>query len=191
MKIRKALAVFAVVGGMAMAACVPISPVQDTTPATTTPVASTQVGSDPQNATYLIEGEAITLVDGSAETELAPGSASKQVTTYFGNEVEVDLNSDGLIDSAFILVVEGGGSGTFYYVAATLQTADGYAGTNALFLGDRIAPLMTMPSRDNPAHVVVRYLDRLPDEAMASEPTHEVAKTFTVEDGLLVEVVTP
>ncbi len=46
----------------------------------------------------MIEGEAVTLVNGVAEKELAPGSASKQVTSYFGNEAAIDLNSDGLME---------------------------------------------------------------------------------------------
>lgn len=38
----------------------------------------------PKNATYLIDGERYTLVDGHAEIELAPNSASKNVVTMFG-----------------------------------------------------------------------------------------------------------
>jgi len=53
-------------------------------------------GKNPQNSTYLTDGQAITLVNGVAELEVAPGSASKQVTRYFGNAVDIDLNGDGV-----------------------------------------------------------------------------------------------
>jgi len=46
--------------------------------------------------------------------------------------VEVDLNSDGLMDMVFLLQQENGGSGVFYYVAAAIKSADGYIGTNAM-----------------------------------------------------------
>jgi hypothetical protein len=34
-----------------------------------------------------------------------------------------------------------GGSGTFYYVAAAINVNKRYQGTNAVLLGDRIAPM--------------------------------------------------
>ena len=150
----------------------------------------TAPGKDPENAAYLFEGEAITLVSGTAEKELAPGSASKQVTRYFGNAVEIDLNSDGLMDSAFLLVQDSGGSGTFYYVVSALKTAGGYLGTNAILLGDRIAPQLTFIDPDNPSQFVVSYGDRLADEPMSSQPRQMVSRTFKIDDGLLLEVVT-
>ena len=60
-------------------------------------------GTDPQNATYLVDGDAITLANGVSEVEAAPGSSMKKVTRYFGNAVEIDLNGDGAMDSAFLL----------------------------------------------------------------------------------------
>ncbi|MFA4998668.1 MAG: hypothetical protein WC514_01480 [Candidatus Paceibacterota bacterium] len=94
---------------------------------------------DPKNATYLIENEEVTLVNGRSEKEIVPDSASKAITQYFGNEVKADFNGDGTEDVAFILTQNSGGSGTFYYVAAVLDLKDGYKGTNAILLGDRIA----------------------------------------------------
>ena len=58
---------------------------------------------DYKNATYTVEGETLTLVNGRAESTSAPGSASKTITQYFGNEATGDLNGDGLPDVAFIL----------------------------------------------------------------------------------------
>ena len=152
------------------------------------PTDASTPGVDPENATYLLDGQAITLVNGVAEIELAPGSASKQVTRYFGNAVEMDLDGDGLLDSAFLLVQESGGSGTFYYVVAALNRADGYVGTNGIFLGDRIAPQSTAIDPTDPSHFVVSFGERAEGDAMASAPTQMASKTFTVAEGSLVEV---
>lgn len=66
-----------------------------------------------ENATYLIEGQFVTLVDGFFEIESAPGSATRITTSYFGNEAFGDLNGDGMEDVAFLLTQSSGGSGIF------------------------------------------------------------------------------
>lgn len=132
-----------------------------------------QLGSDPKNATYQIDGEAFTLVDGFAEKEILPDSASKTTTRYFGNDVTIDLNEDGREDTVFLLTQETGGSGTFFYAVAALNTGEGWKGSHAVFLGDRIAPQTTEISR-NPSHknvVVINYAERNPDEAMSDQPS--------------------
>lgn len=204
MKIRKICIVLTVIIGIALTACAraadPAPQATSSLPTNTQTVVpaemSTQAPSnqtlsekDLKNGTYLIDGQSITLVDGVAEKEVAPGSASKQVTRYFGDAVNVDLNSDGLMDSAFLLQQETGGSGTFYYVVAALKTANGDSGTNAVFLGDRIAPQSSTIDPNNPSQFIVNYADRKPGEPMSAKPTVEVSKTFKLENGSLVEVV--
>ena len=54
-----------------------------------------------KNGTYLIDGQPLTLTNGLFEIQAAPGSSSKQITRYFGNEVTGDLNKDGKADVAF------------------------------------------------------------------------------------------
>ena len=93
-----------------------------------------------KNASFHVEGQLITLADGVSEAPAAPGSAARVVTRYFGNEAAGDLNGDGLADAALVLTQTRGGSGTFYYAVAALATPDGYLGTTAVLLGDRIAP---------------------------------------------------
>jgi hypothetical protein len=61
--------------------------------------------SSAKNATYILDGNSVTLKDGISEVEAAPGSASKITTRYFGNEVVHDFNGDGR--DAEILVEEG------------------------------------------------------------------------------------
>jgi hypothetical protein len=128
---------------------------------------------DYKNAEFLIEGQRIKLENGLAETETAPGSASKTITRYFGNEVKTDLDGDGQEDIAFLLTQERGGSGTFFYAVAALDTERGYVGSDGYLLGDRIAPQSSNVSQ-NPSHkyvVVFNYADRAAGEPMTAQPS--------------------
>ena len=123
---------------------------------------------DHKNATFVIDNTPITLMNGVSEVEQA-GSASKIVTKYFGNEAKGDLNNDGIPDAAFLLTQETGGSGTFFYVVAAIQTPNKtYNGTHAAFIGDRIAPQSTGIHN---GLVVVNYADRAPGEPMTAQPS--------------------
>jgi len=129
---------------------------------------------DYRNTEYMIEGQRITLADGVA-AETRPGSASPTVTRYFGNELKADLNEDGREDIVFLLTQQRGGSGTFFYAVAALDTEAGYRGSDGYLLGDRIDPQTTAVSR-NPRHknvVVVNYRDRRPGEPMTAQPSVE------------------
>lgn len=127
------------------------------------------VATSAKDATYYINGQAVTLKNGVSETEIAPGSASKMITRYFGNEVTHDFDKDGREDIAFLLTQETGGTGTFFYVVAALNTADGYVGSHGLFLGDRIAPQTTEMGKGDV--VVVNYADRARGESFTTAPS--------------------
>lgn len=136
-------------------------------------VIGVEAAPDYKDATYLIDGTPVTLVNGAAETEAAPGSASKITTKYFGNELSTDLNGDGRTDVVFLLTQETGGSGVFYYAVAALNTPEGYVGSDGYLLGDRIAPQSTTVSQ-NPKQVgvvVVNYADRAAGEPMSARPS--------------------
>jgi hypothetical protein len=141
-------------------------------------VVDTSIAADYKNATYIIEGQPVTLRNGVAEMELAPGSASKLVTRYFGNEAFGDLNGDGVDDVAFLLTQTAGGTGTFYYAVVALKTAGGYHGTNGIFLGDRVAP-QTTELRNG--QIIVNYAERKPDDPMAARPSVGVSKYLHLE----------
>jgi len=128
---------------------------------------------DFKDAEYRIDGSAVQLKDGVAEVEAAPGSASKITTRYFGNEFATDLDNDGREDIVFLVTQETGGSGTFYYVVAALNTERGYVGSDGYLLGDRIAP-QTIGASPNPRHknvIVANYADRMTDEPMTAQPS--------------------
>jgi hypothetical protein len=197
MKGLKVWFVGAVIAAAILSACAPASTptkapvVVQTEAPVTAPTSGVTQGVDPQNATYLIDGKEVTLVNGVAEQEAAPGSATKIVTRYFGNAVDIDLNSDGLMDSGFLLTQDGGGSGTFYYVAAAINNAGSTQGTNAILLGDRIAPQSTNVDPNNPTQFIVNYLDRKASDPMSAQPSVAVSRTFKLDNGTLVEVGTP
>lgn len=125
--------------------------------------------SDHKNAEYIIDGNKIKLKDGTAETESAPGSASKIVTKYFGNELSKDLNSDGKEDVTFLITQTTGGTGTFYYVVSALNTEEGYIGSHATLLGDRIAPQTTESGPGK--SIIVNYSGRNPPEGFTTPPS--------------------
>lgn len=64
-----------------------------------------------------------------------------QPQQYFGNEATGDLNADGKDDVTFLIHRDDPDRGTLYYVAAALGTDVGKAGTNLVFLGDKVHPL--------------------------------------------------
>lgn len=144
------------------------------------------VSKDPgyKNVTIEIDGNAVTLVDGLSEIAVAPGSSTKIITKFFGNEAFGDLNEDGKEDVAFLITQDGGGSGTFFYIVAALGSETGYQGTNAIFLGDRIAPQSTHMEN---GQIVVNFAERKPEDPFTTPPSLDVSKRVRLVDGKLVE----
>lgn len=138
---------------------------------------------DPLNTIYVLDGEAITLIDGREEKEVIPESAIKSITIAWNKVVRADLNNDGAADAALVLMHNSGGSGTFFYVVAALNGKTGKAvGTNAVFLGDRI--FMENISVSG-GLIIVDYLDRGRGEPMVAEPIIKVKRSFAVKEGVL------
>jgi len=127
----------------------------------------------PKDATYSIDGQPVTLVNGVSVSPAAPGSASMITTRYFGNEITHDFDGDGRLDTAFILTQNTGGSGTFYYVVVSLNMARGYIGSAGFLLGDRISPKAIEMSKNlsTPDVIVVNYADRKTGEAFTVKPS--------------------
>ena len=145
---------------------------------------NTAVSFDPLNATYTIEGQPVTLVDGKSSVPAAPGSATQVTTLVFSEPASGDLNNDGKPDAALILVQNPGGSGTFYYAAAAINTPGGAVGTNAILLGDRIAPENISIANGK---IVANYADRNPGEPMTAAPSLGVTKYFSYNGSALRE----
>ncbi|MEK7632603.1 MAG: Gmad2 immunoglobulin-like domain-containing protein [Patescibacteria group bacterium] len=128
---------------------------------------------NPRNATYTIESSHVTLANGkSGSVEL------------FGNGATGDVNNDGTDDAVFFLTQSSQGTGTFYYVVAALRSTSGTTGTNAVLLGDRIAPQnITIAA----GIITVTYADRATGEPMTTPPSVGKSKILTVQNGVLVE----
>jgi regulator of sigma D len=75
--------------------------------------------------------------------------------------------------------------GSFYYVAAALRGKDGYVGTNAVFLGDRIYP---QSIEVHEGQVIVNYADRRPNEPFTAQPTVNMSKYLKVVGEKLTDI---
>lgn len=141
---------------------------------------------DIKDATFTVDGRQVTMVNGEGITDI--GNGAKTYTSFFGNEARGDLNDDGREDVAFLVSQSGSGSGTFYYAVAALKNAAGrYEGTNAVFLGDRVAP-QTTEIRNG--ILIVNYADRKPGEPMAARPSVGVS-AYIYYDGEKMIAVPP
>lgn len=140
---------------------------------------------DPKNATYEIDGQKVTLANGRSEAEAAPGSASKIVTEYFGNEAYGDVDGDDDNDFVYFLTQSTGGTGTFYYAVAGLREGDTYKITNAVLVGDRIAP-QTIDIKEDSKEIHVNFAERKKGEPMTAEPTVGTVLLLKIsKDGVL------
>lgn len=156
---------------LGLAACAPASESPDPVAQGTSSTDRTSMAQgkpDPLNATYVIDGQPVTLVDGQVEHPVAPDSAMTERVYVWGEPVYGDLDGDGDGDAIVVLVQQTGGSGTFVYVAAAVQKAGRYTGSEAVFLGDRIdMPLATIDH----GILQVRFLDRPSEASFAEAPT--------------------
>lgn len=151
--------------------------------------ANSSSGSDPLNTTYLVDQESFTLIDGLAEKEIVPGSASRNKLTVFGEPSFGDIDGDGDDDAVLILVNQTGGSGTFYYAAISVNVDGHYKGTDAILLGDRISPQNFYVERNK---AVVNYVKRNFGEDFSVQPSvaENLYMTFDPESFQLIQIAT-
>lgn len=124
-----------------------------------------------KDATFTLDGQPITMT--------SPG------IKYFGNEAVGDFNGDQQADVAFLFTSEPGGSGTFFYAVAALGSINsGFTGTNAILLGDRIAP-QTTEFRDG--QIIVNFADRWFGQQFTTQPSRGVSKYFSILNNTLTE----
>lgn len=80
----------------------------------------------------------IKLSDGIYKEKIAPDSATELVIKLSDRIGFGDLNGDGAEDAAVILVSNPGGSGTFYELAAVINSRGKAKYAASVFLGDRV-----------------------------------------------------
>jgi heat shock protein HslJ len=134
-------------------------------------------GTTPLDVSYKIGQDWFQLSNGIASEPVAPGSASRVITRVVGDPVAVDLDADGDEDAVLILSQSPGGSGTFFYLAGALRKDNGYYGTPAVFLGDRISPEQLLADGQR---IVVRYKTRASGESFATPTTIAQERVFVL-----------
>jgi heat shock protein HslJ len=132
---------------------------------------------DAADATYRLESGSVTLVNGLAEAPAAPGSASRVRTQLIGEPTLADLNSDQAEDAVVVLAQQTGGTGTFDYLAVAVATPQGLAGTDGVFLGDRIVvdSVTVVDGR-----ISLRYRTRSASQSFAEPPSLERVRDFVL-----------
>jgi len=137
------------------------------------------------DAEYLSEfasGGKARLKDGSYREKATPGSPIDIVITLHERYACGDLDGDGSDDAAVILVVQSGGSGTFYYLCAVLNEEGALVNVATLFLGDRIL------IRDliiQSGQIKIDMLVQGPGDPMV-KPTREAHRTYYLAGNRLI-----
>ena len=136
---------------------------------------------DAANATYVIEGDAVTLVNGARSQPAAPGSHTTHETHLIpGTQLCGSLDSQAVVVT--LLSDDPGGSGSFIYVAALPKEGRSFP---AALIGDRVVPKSIVIDKHQ---IVVTYLGRSNDQPMSAPPTTTLVRRFGLQQGHLVDM---
>lgn len=139
--------------------------------------------SDPQNISYLINGESVGFTNGKSEQQLPTRPITIKSSIFEINKT--DVNGDGKEDAVVILTQDPGGSGTFYYAAVAVYSEFiGYVGSNAVLLGDRIAPQNV---KVDSGIIEINYATRKLNDSFVTPPSVGVTKKLIYANGQLME----
>jgi hypothetical protein len=120
------------------------------------------------NLVVTIGDRTFRMSNGFATQQAVPGSATQDTVRVIGEPALGDVNRDGRPDAALLIENDPGGSGRFYYAVLAVNESGSYRATNALLIGDRIAPL-TVDFLD--LRFVYNYLARRSGEPMTERPS--------------------
>jgi hypothetical protein len=175
---------------LALAGCITPIPAPSTATPTTSPAGAAQTSIPYEvlaNATYQgVYEQPVTLVDGSYEGEpFVEGGASRPTLTLLPEPIgSGDLNGDDLADAAVLLAENSGGSGTFIYLAAMLNTDSGTENVATTLLGDRIQVQGLSIESGRITVDAMTFADSDPQCC----PSQPVTRTFELQGDMLVEV---
>jgi hypothetical protein len=153
-----------------------------------------------ENMTYRgIYDEPVTLADGLYEgAPFVDNAASKPTLTLLRRTAYGDLNGDGAGDAALLLIENSGGSGSFLYLAAVLDSGGVPENVATKLLGDRVRPdavaivnseiivEVTSHSEDDPLccpSLRTRTVYALVDEGIAIVRTESITKSRPIATG--------
>lgn len=114
--------------------------------------------SDFREAMFWVSGEPVTLVDGSAMARTDFGGDGLTTIRYFGNELAHDIDGDGEEDTVFLITQETSSGVVHFYMVGALAKDGGYAGTQAVYIGEGISPQST--DAGSGRQVIVNYADK-------------------------------
>lgn len=127
----------------------------------------------------------VMLKNGVFEEPSVPGSASKTVVTLDKFVAEGDVNGDGVKDVATTLIVTGGGSGTFTYLAIVLNQNGTAKPVATVAIGDRISvKSVSIQSSE----ISIAFLTRGPNDPMVAPPSMQVTRKFKLQGDKLAEI---
>lgn len=135
-----------------------------------------------RNATYPTSVGTRVLRDGAFEAEAAPGSASRILVRLVDLAGFGDLDGDGSLDAAVLLVSSGGGSGTFVDLAAVRNEGGAAHPVAFALLGDRV---LAREVRVEDGRILVRLRARGATDPLALV-TREVSRRYALQEGRLV-----
>ncbi|MES2931398.1 MAG: hypothetical protein V4682_01725 [Patescibacteria group bacterium] len=138
---------------------------------------------DFKEVTFTISGEPVSLKDGVAQARTNLGGDALTTITYFGNEIAHDVDGDGIEDMVFLITQETKAGNEYFYLAAALKRDDGYVGSQAVLIGDRIKPQST--DKGEGRSVIVNYVEAARPETGRS--LHLLLDVDTLEFGELVQ----
>lgn len=95
-----------------------------------------------------------------------------------------DLNDDGLLDAAVILVANYGGSGFFYELTALINDGAAFHQTNSLELGDRVK---IEKLRIDQGKIIINMLTHGPNDPSCC-PSKKAVLFFKLRNGQLSEI---
>jgi len=138
-----------------------------------------------KNATYEIEGQSVTLIDGRNE-EPVPNSSTVVTTEVWGEPTTTTIEGDSADFAAVVLLQQPGGSGSFYYIAACVDNADGTCtGTNAILIGDRVAIQNVLIQDDET--IIVNYATQAPGDPLSAPSSVGQTGTYILTGTTLTE----
>ncbi len=138
---------------------------------------------DPGSMTYQLRSlhtGLVTLSKGEFRAPAAPGSAGQTSVTL--TDKQAFGKAQGREAGAVVLVVQAGGTGSFYELALLLKGAEGWNNTDTVLLGDRVK-VRSVAIEDG--LIVAAITDHAPGDPLCC-PTREVVKRFAVRNDRLV-----
>ena len=120
------------------------------------------------NLVVTIGDRTFTMSNGFASQQSGSGSAVPNTIRVIGEPAPGDANRDGYRDAALLIENDMGTGGRFYYAVLAVSENGSYRATNALFMGDRIAP-RTVDFLD--WRFVYNYLARGSGEPITESPS--------------------